>query len=224
MKIKGLIFDMDGTMFDTEVISVSAMEHAAELYGIQLPRETMLGFMGLPGAEIRRQYLELFGDAFDYAGYRRKKIDYQDAVIDRDGVPVKPGLCALLEYARRRGLRCAVATSTNRDRAEDLIRRAGVWAYFDAVICGEDVEQGKPAPDIFCLAAKTLGLAPEACAGIEDSRNGILAARRAGMFAILVPDLIPADEDMLKAADLRADSLDDVLDYLREMECGDGQD
>lgn len=218
MKLKGLIFDMDGTMFDTEVISVSAMEHAAELYGIQLSRETMLGFMGLPGTEIRRQYLELFGDDFDYSGYRRKKIGYQDAVIDRDGVPVKPGLCALLEFARRRGLRCAVATSTNRDRAEDLIRRAGVRAYFDAVICGEDVEQGKPAPDIFCLAAETLGLAPEACAGIEDSRNGILAARRAGLFTILVPDLIPADDDMLKAADLRADSLADVLNFLREME------
>lgn len=218
MKLKGLIFDMDGTMFDTEVISVSAMEHAAELYGIQLSRETMLGFMGLPGTEIRRQYLELFGDDFDYSGYRRKKIDYQDAVIDRDGVPVKPGLCAILEFARRRGLRCAVATSTNRDRAEDLIRRAGVRAYFDAVICGEDVEQGKPAPDIFCLAAETLGLAPEACAGIEDSRNGILAARRAGLFTILVPDLIPADDDMLKAADLRADSLADVLNFLREME------
>lgn len=218
MKLKGLIFDMDGTMFDTEVISVSAMEHAAELYGIQLPRETMLGFMGLPGTEIRRQYLELFGDDFDYSGYRRKKIGYQDAVIDRDGVPVKPGLCALLEFARRRGLRCAVATSTNRDRAEDLIRRAGVRVYFDAVICGEDVEHGKPAPDIFCLAAETLGLAPEACAGIEDSRNGILAARRAGLFTILVPDLIPADDDMLKAADLRADSLADVLNFLREME------
>ena len=131
---------------------------------------------------------------------------------------MKPGLCALLEFARRRGLRCAVATSTNRDRAEDLIRRAGVRAYFDAVICGEDVEQGKPAPDIFCLAAETLGHAPEACAGIEDSRNGILAARRAGLFTILVPDLIPADDDMLKAADLRADSLADVLNFLREME------
>ena len=158
MKLKGLIFDMDGTMFDTEVISVSAMEHAAELYGIQLPRETMLGFMGLPGTEIRRQYLELFGDDFDYSGYRRKKIGYQDAVIDRDGVPVKPGLCALLEFARRRGLRCAVATSTNRDRAEDLIRRAGVRAYFDAVICGEDVSRESQPRTFSVLRQKRLAM------------------------------------------------------------------
>lgn len=220
MKIKGLIFDMDGTMFDTEKISLAAMEHLAKEYGIRLSRETMLSFMGLPGEKIRQRYLELFGADFDYAGYRQQKIDYQDAVIQREGVPVKAGLLPLLQYAGAKGIPCAVATSTNRERAEDLIHRAGVRDYFDAVVCGEDVVCGKPAPDIFLFAARKLGVSPADCMGIEDSRNGILAVHRAGMFAALVPDLIPVDSEMAQAADLQRDSLSEVLSFLKTGENG----
>lgn len=212
--MKGLIFDMDGTMFDTEIISLEAMAHTARNYGISLERSVMLSFLGLPSEEIRRRFLAIYGEDFDYAGYRLEKIRYQDRVIEEKGVPLKTGLLPLLEYAKSKHLPCAVATSTSRHRAENLIAKAGLTNYFAAIVCGEDVSCGKPSPDIFLLAAQKLSLSPADCLGIEDSQNGILSAHQAGMKTALIPDLIPVNEEMRQSADWIFTDLFGVLDLL----------
>lgn len=212
--MKGLIFDMDGTLLDTERIAMEAIDKAAAQYGVALDLEAKHSLMGISGPAKRARFLELFGPAFDFEGYQRTEHGFQDQVLRRQGVPVKPGAQRLLTLARRAGLRCAVATATQRTRAEERLRRAGLLDAFQAVVCGEDVSRPKPNPDIFLLAAKRLGLEVQDCAGIEDSRNGILAVRRAGMFSVLVPDLIPPDGEMRQAADLLCPSLNHLADYL----------
>lgn len=216
---KGIILDMDGTMFDTESISVDGMQKVAEHYGISVSYDSALEFLGLPSAVIKEKFLEKFGSEFDYENYRKDKIAYQNSVISETGVPVKPGLAELLAFAKEKGIPCAVATSTSRERVEDLISRAKLNEAFDAVICGEDAKNGKPNPDIFLIAAEKLGLSIENCLIVEDSRNGILAASKAGATAILVPDLIPADDEMTNAADVVLKDLYEVLDYIKKGKC-----
>ncbi len=217
--MKGIIFDMDGTMFDTESISVEAMQQVARRYGVSVEYHVALEFLGLPSEETKRRFLLKFGADFDYAHYIMDKIAYQNAVIQEKGVPIKPGLLELLQYAKENQFLCAVATSTSRKRTEDLLSRAKLENAFLSVICGEDVECGKPNPDIFHCAADKLGLKPEECIVIEDSRNGILAASRSGSLGILVPDLIPADEEMKQAADVICADLFEVLAYIKKGKC-----
>ncbi len=216
MSVNAIIFDMDGTMFDTETISVEAMQQVAKRYGVSVEYDAALEFLGLPREEIQKRFLQKFGQDFDYQNYRLDKIAYQNAVIQAKGVPLKPGLLELLEYAKNHGILCCVATSTSRERTEDLLQRAEVEHYFSAVICGEDVINGKPNPDIFLYAAERIGRKPEECVVIEDSRNGILAADRAEIFSILVPDLVPVDDEMRQAADLIFGSLLEVLEYIKK--------
>ena len=126
---------------------------------------------------------------------RLKRRDLEYAHIDQHGAPTKPGLTSLLDWLEMRAMPRAVATSSGRASADRLLQSAGVRARFEIIVGGDDVANGKPAPDLFLLAADRLGVAPSDCVVLEDSGPGIHAAHRAGMRPILVPDLQqPTDE------------------------------
>lgn len=216
---KGIILDMDGTMFDTEKISVEAMQKIAEQYGAAVSYDFALEFLGLPSEIVKKRFLEKFGSDFDFDNYRNDKIAYQNAIISDKGVPFKPGLVELLKFAKEAGVPCVVATSTSKERAMNLISKANLNEFFEAFVCGEDVEKGKPNPDIFLIAAEKIGVKPDECFVVEDSRNGILAASKTGAKAFLVPDLIIPDEEMLNAADVVCADLFEVLDYVKKGKC-----
>lgn len=217
MKIKGMVFDLDGTLLDTEPIAIEATNRVAPLFGIEISMEKSYEFLGISSEIVKNYFLENFGSDFDYEGYRRKKIDYQKNVIERDGIKFKKGAMEILDFARENNIKCAVATSTGRERADFLIEKAGIGDYFSAVVCGCDVAKGKPAPDIFKEAARRMDVEISECVGFEDSRNGIISSHRAGLFSILVPDLLKPDKASLEAADFVFEDMNEALLYIRSI-------
>lgn len=216
-KIKGVLFDMDGTMFDTETMSMFGWAAAARKYNINISKDFMINCMGLTTDIIEDMFHDEFGADFDYTGLRKNKLRIMEELINADGVPHKEGLTQILEYTKKSDLKCAVVTSTTNKRAMFNIKKAGVLEYFDEIITGEMSEKSKPEPDIYIYAAEKLGLSPEECIVIEDSRNGILSAKSSGAISVLIPDIIPVDDDMLLAADYKCNNLIEVIDIIEKI-------
>lgn len=209
----GILFDMDGVLFDTERLAQKGWQLAAEQLGIPVSEDFLSHLRGTNVADSRALYKSWFGRD-DYDEARAIRVAYADQVIAREGVPVKPGVHALLEELRRRDIPAALASGTARDRAMGYLRSAGIDKYFASAVCGDEVLHAKPEPDIFLRAARSLGLDPRRCMVIEDSPNGIRAGHAAGCFTVMVPDLNPPTPELAQLYDACVPSLLDVIPLL----------
>ncbi len=188
--VRGVIFDMDGTLFDTEPISKACWKRAAENLGVSLPDQVVMDFTGKNPATVRDIVLASQGPQFDFDRlWAAKEQEYAAAISG--GVPFKPGLQEMLLYLEAQHIPKAVATSSSAERTRLTLQYAGLAGEFPVVVCGEDIEKGKPAPDIFLAAAKALGQDPAHCLVIEDSGPGLKAGCAAGCFVIYIPDIVP---------------------------------
>lgn len=217
--VEAIIFDMDGLMLDTENVAIVCWQKAGEQFGYTITRELMLQAIGRTVTDTKKLLLNHFGEDFPYEEARKVRAGHTKDYIETKGIDTKEGLMDLLIYCQNEGIPIAVATSTHRHHAESLLEKAGIKSYFNHIICGDDVSNGKPAPDIFLLASKTLGINIDQCIILEDSENGILAASRAGAIPIWVPDLIIESNIAKHHAQYICDSLVDakhLIEHLRE--------
>ena len=141
----------------------------------------------------------------------------------REGLPEKPGVHEILEYLKENRIPTALASSTRRTAVMEHLDRAGITSYFQKIICGDMVEHGKPAPDIYLKACEELGAAPGQALAVEDSFNGIRSAYAAGLYTVMVPDQLPPTEEILALVDKKCDSLTELQAQLPELlaVCGD---
>lgn len=193
MKRTAILFDMDGLMVDTEPLARRAWERVVAPYGATIDDDLYsrtIGRRTTETAQLVLGALDLPVAAEELIA--RKTTEFLDSL--RDGVPVMPGLWALLNRIEAMGLPWAVATSTPRPVAEIVLGKLGVVGRYGALACGDEVPSGKPAPDIFLLAAERLGVAPAACLALEDSGAGCAAAAAAGTRVIAVPTDLTRDE------------------------------
>ncbi|WP_238915973.1 HAD family phosphatase [Clostridium sp. YIM B02555] len=216
-KIQGIIFDMDGVIIDSERISFKCFQEVFKEYNYEIDEKFYLKVIGRNYAGIEDIMKKEYGDDFPFETIYRKKADLAYEVTDRDGVIVKPGVHELMDYLKENGYKIAVATSTRRERALQLLEEAKVKAKVDFVVCGDEVENSKPNPEIFLKAAKGLGVKAEKCIVIEDSDAGITAAHAAEMIGIHVPDMKQLEIETKALAFKVCKSLFEVKEYLDEV-------
>ena len=209
MVIQALVFDFDGVVIDTETPDFVTWRQAFEDHGVSLDRELWEGFIGsgLGSFDVCRHLEELVGRPIDTETVRaERRARYLGAV---EANPVLPGVEEMISEARATGLKLGVASSSTREWVEGHLARRGLLGYFDAVRCRDDVAATKPDPELFTSAVAALGVDPESAIAIEDSANGVTAAKRAGLFCVVVPN--PMTSSMrLDHADLRLQSLAEV--------------
>ncbi len=213
-KISGAVFDMDGLLLDTERVVCAAWDRAADEVGFTDVERAKRSCLGCNEASTRAFFLRSYGEDFDYQTFRDLTRKYAHEVLDVH-VPVKKGAAEILANLRAQGIRLAVASSTREATVRDQLDRAGLLQYFDAVVTGDMVTNGKPHPEIFLKAADALGLKPEECIAFEDSKNGIRSAYRAGMYPIQIPDLIPVSTETRALSWKYFSSLTEAWNFLK---------
>lgn len=184
-----VVFDMDGILINSEPLFRRAAQEAARDLGHHLSDETYAMWMGLPPRAVEAAVVESMGASFPMRAFRdefrRIWIDH----TEQHGMPPQPGMLELLKGLRERDIPFSVATSTQRDQAWRSLELAGMGEFIDVLVAGNEVSEGKPAPEIFLRAAAGIGVAPERCVAMEDSSVGVHAASAARMLTIMVPDL-----------------------------------
>lgn len=223
--MEAVIFDMDGLMFDTEQVFVKAWDYAGEKIGIGKAGYMNLKTLGLNKKESEAVWRRDFGDACDLEALRVYTKEFLSNYYKNNKVPVKKGLYVLLEYLKEQKFRLAVASSSPRFEVERHLKDAGVLEYFEAVVCGDMIQNSKPAPDIYLAACGQLGLSQEVCYAIEDSKNGLVSAHRAGCTPLMVPDLWQPDEEVRQFVAGIFKDLGEVKEYLENIRniCGENR-
>ncbi|MBO5146524.1 MAG: HAD-IA family hydrolase [Lachnospiraceae bacterium] len=204
------IFDMDGLMFDTEKVFIEAWDYAGEKIGIGKAGYMVYKTLGMNIAAAYHIWQEEFGDRYKQEELRKHTKDFLKKYYEENAVPVKQGLYVLLDYLRSIKCKMAVASSSPRWEVEKHLKNAGVSEYFVGMVCGDMVENSKPAPEIYLKACEILGAVPQDCFALEDSKNGLLSAYRAGCKPIMVPDLWLPDEETLQIIAAQYDNLEQV--------------
>lgn len=211
-----VIFDMDGVIFDTETLCLKSWEYAARQYGLENIAAVFKRCIGTNYRMTRDIVLSAYGEDFKYDEFRKTAGEYFYGYERKYGMPQKPKVRETMDWLKSRGYRIGLASSTDRVNVERELKGAGLFDYFEAVICGDSVKRSKPAPDIYLEACRVLGEKPEYCYAVEDSINGIISAFDAGLKPIMVPDMLPPDERVDGKLTALCDDLGEVCRYLEE--------
>jgi len=218
-RLKAVIFDMDGVIFNTEVLSRRLWREVFKEYGYGFSDTTYKKLIGRSMPDAYKILSEEYGPELPI----EELAERQDALWHKataGETEKKAGIHEILEYLQSRGIPCAVGSSTNHVEVEKRLEQNGLRGYFDVVVGGDYVENAKPAPDIFLKCAEYLGVDPRNCLVIEDSVNGLRAAKAAGMQAALIPDLIPFDEIDRSLFLVAYPSLTELQEFLRNIISG----
>ena len=202
-----VIFDMDGTLLDTQKICIPAWEYCGNLQGIKGMGEHIYNVCGMN----ETGWTSYLVDNFPTLDIPKFKTDTRAYILGNGKVEFKKGAKELLEYLKSRGVKMAIASGSSIQSINHHLNEVGATEYFSAVAGSHDVLNGKPAPDVFLLAAERLGVLPSDCFIFEDSANGIRAGFAAGMKCIGVPDLVDFDDEIGELLFAKLESLDEAI-------------
>ena len=215
--LKAVIFDMDGLMIDTENVTYQCYKDVLKTMNLEMTKAFYTTLLGRTMEATRRAMFDQYGEDFPIEEVAKKVHQLMDEQFAREGVPLKDGLVKLLTYLKEHHYKTMIATSSRRERVNALLTDNGILNYFDDVICGDEVEHGKPAPDVFLNACQKLNVQPSEALVLEDSEAGIQAAYDAKVPVYCIPDLKQPGEDYVQKTQGVLTSLLDVITILENM-------
>ena len=207
--IRGVCFDMDGVLVDTERLGSLVLAEAGAWQGCAMTQAQCEALLGVT-MKTTRAALEAWFPGIDADRFLKDWYELMLARVRRDGLPLKPHADETLRWMHQRGLKLALCTSNARKVVEEYLALAGWEDAFDQVVTGDMVQNGKPAPDIYLLGAQRLGLEPSACLGVEDSVNGVKAVRAAGLRCVMIPDVLPYTPELAPYVDTLLSDLSEL--------------
>ena len=217
MNIKAVLFDMDGLMVDTESLATEAFIHSAKKQGYYMTKEETLMVLGFTTKSIYEFWENYFKNS-DVSG--KQLVDdhykYIENVLFTTGPKKMPYIEELLKYLKENNYKVAVASSSNMNHIINNMEKTGLKKYIDEFASGAEVKNGKPAPDVFLLAAERLGVEPKKCLVLEDSKAGVIAGSSAGAKVIMVPDMFKPDDECKEKAYKIVNNLGEVINMLEE--------
>ncbi len=208
--IKAVLFDMDGTLTDTEKFYQTAWPETLAHFGYEMTAEKPLILRSLGRPFAVQQFKEWYGSDFDYWTVRNYRKQLVEGIFKENGIPLKPGAVEILKWLRDNNIFVALVTANDKERAERYTKKIGLFEYFDAIVCADMVEFGKPAPDIYAYACRQLKVDPKDTIAVEDSPNGCMSAYGAGCNVVMIPDLTEPDDELKDKLFARLDCLMDI--------------
>lgn len=216
-KIKGVIFDVDGVIFDTERISSEFWTKTMKKHGYHMDNEIYSQVMGRNAEGVISGLEEIYKDPnIDFRAISKEKVADMVEYLDTGDIPVKTGVFEIIDYLEKNDYKRAVATSTRKERAKKRLEKEGIYKHMHAFMYGDEVTHSKPNPEIFLRAAEKINLKPEECLVIEDSPAGVEAASRGGFVCINVVDMKQPTEEMKRDTVAIYDDRFGVIDWLEE--------
>ena len=215
MAINAVIFDMDGVLIDSEPFYMTQETLSFERYGVKLDKYELSRFVGTTQRSMWASIKKEFGLCEPVDVLVAQHLQQLLLAMRSEPPPSMPGVHSLLNTLNTAEITCAVASSSSSELVNIILRETSLRPCFDHVICGDDVKQSKPHPEIFLLAAEYSGVDPHSCVVIEDSHHGVTAAKAAGMFCIGLINPNSGQQD-LSAADLCFNNLDDIRQWFAE--------
>lgn len=210
-----ILFDMDGTLFDTEKHYQWAWHKAIADAGYELDASEVLKLRSLGAPYNVAQFQEWFGEEVDYRAIRQERVDLMKDMLAHE-IPLKPQVPQTLEKLRQMGYSMAVVTATAQEQAVSNLKLAELLPFFDHVISASMVKRGKPAPDVYLYACEVLGVQPENCYAVEDSPNGVMSAHAAGCRTIMIPDLSQPDAELSRLLYRKLDTFGELINILKK--------
>ena len=212
-KIKGIIFDMDGVLFDTEQVYLDIWTRVCKRYGYEMTKEIYCKVIATGRENVKRVFREEFGDNIPIEEMYKEKDEILAKELEKN-IPIKKGAYELLKDLKNKNYKLALATSASKERMEKQLKKADFTNLFDEVVCRDEVKETKPNPEIFLKAAEKLGIEPKECIVIEDSLAGVKAAYKGNMFPIHVVDLKEVDKEIEKYS---YKSFNDLIEIKKEI-------
>ncbi|MCR4689418.1 MAG: HAD family phosphatase [Saccharofermentans sp.] len=213
-QFKGFVFDMDGLLLDSERAVLRSWEQIGYENNLEGITEFALSVIGQNSEATNKRFIERYGDELPVEQFRQQTRDRFRQMLSKGQIHLKPYAMDILKALKAKGYKVALASSTSRASVVHEMDVLGTLPFFDVLVCGDQVTRSKPDPEIFLMACEGLGLEPSSCCGFEDSYNGVKACKAAGLYTVMVPDLLPSNEETDKLADLIVPDLSKAMEAL----------
>lgn len=188
--IKAILFDMDGTLIDDEKFTISSKIIEGKKYGFKVKREDVLKSLGMSKETSRKHYTSIYGDSFPVDELAKQRFLYIIEDMKKNGIKLKPYVKKTIKFCKKHEIKMIICTSTTSEKVEEYKKYGDLFTYFDGIVTGDNVINGKPNPDIFLKGLELAGVEKEEALIIEDSNIGVEAGLNSGIEVIMIPDLV----------------------------------